>query len=244
MEIFLQKDYEGLDTPIVKEILDRTKYTHEYEMITLKELRERYTNLKKIPIGSIEFVYEWLHKIQPDIWMEPIEVPLCLRKSPYVKREYQFVPYEEIKNHLPCFVKDITVLKSFSQVVYKEEELNDISPNHYYLISEIVDLKSEYRIYFIDGKIQNICNYNGDPTIFPDIDMIQKANLLYSLDEYYPKSYTMDVMITQYGTEIIECHPFCAVGLYSTLWGNNLIYAYRDGIEYYRKRNGYLGGAF
>ena len=27
-------------------------------------------------------------------------------------------------------------------------------------------------------------------------------------------------------------HNFVSVGLYGTLWGNNLIYAYKDGIDY------------
>jgi len=242
MKILLQKDYEGTDIPIIKEVLDRTKYTHSYEMIFLHELQIRDDDSEKIPIGSIEFVQNWLSKYEPGVRMKPIEVPQCLRREPFVKRRYEFVSYKEIRKHLPCFVKDVSVLKSFSQVVYREEELDGLNPSHQYLVSETADIKSEYRIYFIDGKIQNICNYDGDPTLFPDTDIIQRANLLYSMDEGYPKSYTMDIMISQYGTEIIEIHPFCAVGLYSALWGNNLIYAYRDGINYYKKINKVVKG--
>ena len=34
------------------------------------------------------------------------------------------------------------------------------------------------------------------------------------------------------GTAIIEVHNFTSVGLYTTLWGTDLLYAYRDGIDY------------
>lgn len=72
-----------------------------------------------------------------------------------------------------------------------------LNPNHLYQVSEVVDILSEYRVYIINGNIENIVHYNGDPTIFPDVKLIEEANLLYSKEKDYPKSYSMDVMVLQ-----------------------------------------------
>jgi hypothetical protein len=53
----------------------------------------------------------------------------------------------------------------------------------------------------------------------------------------YPRSLTIDVMVTDKGTELIEIHPFVSCGLYGTLWGDSLVYAYRDGIDYVLRHN-------
>jgi hypothetical protein len=39
-------------------------------------------------------------------------------------------------------------------------------------------------------------------------------------------------MVGKEGTAIIEIHNFTSIGLYTTIWGNELLYAYRDGIDY------------
>jgi hypothetical protein len=88
-----------------------------------------------------------------------------------------------------------------------------------------MDIHAEFRVYIIDGEIVSIENYNGDPLVFPDINLIKKANLIYSIQKDYPRSYSMDVMVTDRGTSIIEIHNFTSLGLYSTIWGTNLLYA-------------------
>ena len=44
-------------------------------------------------------------------------------------------------------------------------------------------------------------------------------------------------MITPRGTAITEIHNYTSLGHYSTLFGDNLLYAYRDGIDYLLKHN-------
>ncbi|MGU8989666.1 hypothetical protein ACV3V0_18445 [Clostridium perfringens] len=44
-------------------------------------------------------------------------------------------------------------------------------------------------------------------------------------------------MVTNKGTSIIEIHNFHSLGLYSTLFGDNLAYAYRDGIDFIIRNN-------
>ena len=104
-------------------------------------------------------------------------------------------------------------------------------------VSELVDILSEYRVYIIDGQIENVCNYNGSPLIFPDMELVSKANSIYMTKPDYPRSLTIDVMVTERGTSLIEIHPFISVGLYSTLWSDRLLNAYVDGIRYVLEHN-------
>ena len=89
----------------------------------------------------------------------------------------------------------------------------------------------------INGKIEAISNYNGDVTILPDIHLINKAVGIINKNEEWLKSYTIDVMVGPKGTALIEVHNFASVGLYNTLWGDNLLYAYRQGIDYLVRDN-------
>lgn len=103
--------------------------------------------------------------------------------------------------------------------------------DHLFALSEYVNIFSEYRVYVIDGKIENICNYNGDCSIFPDSSVIN--DIIWEIKKHseMPKSYTIDVMITEKGTSIIEIHNFVSVGLYGCLWSQELLSAYQDGID-------------
>ena len=112
-----------------------------------------------------------------------------------------------------------------------------LNPNHLYQVSEVVDIWSEYRVYVQDNKVEAIANYNGDPTIMPDINIIKKMVLLYSMQNDCPMAYTLDVAINEKGTFLLEVHPWISVGLYNSLWSYKLLYAYRDGIDYVLKFN-------
>ena len=236
MQILLQTDQNTLDYQILEELLDYAKYLHTCQKISLSSFVCSSENYKEyIPIGTLEFVGTWFKKYYPHVKMTPVEIPKCLQMPPFLKRKYQTIKANDTPSYFPCFVKDATKLKSFHGILYSFSEwLQEAKADHEYIISEPLDILAEYRIYVMDGKIENVCNYNGDVTIFPDMNIVRMAMTKYELEEDYPKSYTLDVMISrQNGTELLEIHPFCAVGLYSTLWGQNLLYAYRDGINYY-----------
>lgn len=207
---------------------------------------------KSIPIGSIDFVSTWL-KVFYNIDKEnPIEIPPVLRTDEFLKRKYSIVTADKLPRTGRYFIKDVSKLKEFTYSGDLEYFLFDemfepakspydyslrINPDHLFQVSEIVNILSEYRVYIIGGKIENIANYNGDVTLFPDVELIKKANDLYSTQPDYPKSYSMDLMITPRGTAITEIHNYTSLGHYSTLFGDNLLYAYRDGIDYLLKHN-------
>lgn len=235
MKILLQTDsILTIEYQIIKEILEQTKYLHqvkEMDYQTLKQLNEIDKNF--VPIGTIEFVNHYINLAYNIKQQNPIEIPIYLRTQDFLKRDYRIIEYKEIPKTGQYFVKDVSQLKTFGQIINLEEiEEYKLNKTHLLQISECFDIKSEYRVYVIDGKIENIVNYNGDTTLFPDINLIQKAVNLINIHEKWLKSYTIDIMVGDKGTAIIEIHNFVSVGLYHNLWGHSLIYAYRDGIEY------------
>lgn len=255
MYFLLQKENNEytVDVKILKDILDNNRYLQSYDSLSLEELKtkDKHSFMKNflkeaIPIGTIEFVNTWLNIYTQVTKQNPIEIPNCLRKEEFLKRKYSIITYDKIPNKGRYFLKDVSELKAFSYVGNLENLMDtsreidssfELNANHLYQLSEEVDILSEYRVYIIRGEIQTIAHYNGDPCIFPDINLIQKANSIYSLRKDYPNSYTMDIMVTDRGTSIIELHTFLSTGLYTTLFGNNLVYAYRDGLDYIKNCN-------
>ena len=265
MKFLIEKDYTDVEYGIILKILNRTKLLHEYEIVdnsffydidengkkTLKEnIDEKYKEY--IPIGTILFVNNYFKLLYGIEQQNPIEIPKNLRMPEFLKRNYEVVKAENLPRIGRKFIKDVSELKNFSydgELEYflvdevflpKKNEFDNtlrIDKDHLFEVSDSVNILSEYRIYIIGGEIVNISNYNGDTTIFPDINLIKKANNLYSLQKDYPKSYSFDVMVTNAGTSIIEVHTFSSLGLYHNLWGNDLLYAYKDAKDYTIKYN-------
>lgn len=246
-KFLLQADALEVEELIVKEQLEKAKLLHEYKEIKLNDL-DKIPEKDYIPVGTIQFVSKYL-----DLHEIPIEVPKYLQTEEFLKREYRIVKGKDLPRVGRYFIKNASTLKEFSVCTnmqyFLSEEMIDYKPKSKFdntlsikstdnfVVSEEVNISSEYRVYVFDNEIVSIANYNGNPLIFPDIKLLEKAVMLVSYHEKYLKSYTIDVMITEKGTSIIEMHNFTSVGLYNTVFGTDLLYAYRDGIEYLRKDN-------
>ena len=263
MLFLLQKEATSvqfdMDTLILKNLLDREKLVHTYISMSLNMLKEMYKNEKSIedlknaiPVGTIEFVQEWLSLFHGINTINPIEVPECLRTEEFLKRKYSIVDAENIPKKGEYFIKDASKLKvfyyagelgySFSEDIFKEQTAKfdtklHLDKTHLFQVSEVIHILSEYRVYVINGKIQSIINYDGDPLILPDVKLIEKANVIYQYEKNAPKSYTIDIAVTNKGTCILEVHNFQSVGLYTQLFGTNLCHAYIDGIDYLLNSN-------
>lgn len=244
MLFFLQNDTPDLkyEQMIVSDLIKESHF-HTQTEVSLKDISDKRLDndmLRNIviPVGSIEFVEKWAKQFWNIDHINPMEVPECLRTEEFLKREYKIVPYDKLPETGKWFVKDVSRLKSGSFVGNKTDMPGCFDKSHMFLCSGYVeDIVSELRVYFINGEIENVCHYDGKPCVLPDFSMVRQANKIFMRQDDYPCSYTMDIMITRFGTSIIECHPFISVGLYSTLWGQNLLAAYGDGIHYLRTKN-------
>lgn len=251
MLFLVQKDsVYDVDKMIFLDIIHQNRFVHSYEEMTLDDLKnlnliDKYKNA--LPFGNIEFVTVYLNKFHNVNQMNPIEVPECLRREEFLKRDYKIVKGDEVPKSGHYFVKDASQLKHFSftgdMSLFNTDEIWEekknffdttlrLDKNHYFVVSEYVNILSEYRVYILNGKIANISLYDGDATVLPDVNLINKANLIYSMQKDYPKSYTMDIMVTNRGTAIIECHILFSTGLYSTIFNDELLYGYRDSLDY------------
>lgn len=199
-----------------------------------------------IPLGTIDFVTAYLNIFCGIEKMNPIEVPQCLRTEEFLKRKYSIVYGKDLPKDGSCFVKNVSTLKEFTftgsiENMYKTSDFVSgkisIKNNDLYQVSELLNIQSEYRVYIINGKIYAVAYYDGDATLFPDIKLIQKANLIYSIQKDYPKSYTMDVAICDKGTAILECHPLFSCGIYQTVLGTDFLYGYQDSMNYLKYYN-------
>ena len=213
---------------------------------TLEDLDEGIAG-NIIPIGTIEFVETYLRLTVPGFEKEnPIEIPEAISSwhNCYLGRDYKIVPYEEIPKEGRFFLKDVSTLKKFARIVRFPEELSileELDKTALYQVSEVLDVLSEWRVYVIDGKVENVCCYNGDAAMPPEEYFLKAIEEIMRNPELnkqeWLKSFTIDVAVYKgmdykHKSAVLEVHNFTSVGLYSTLWGDNLLLAYRQGIDY------------
>ena len=241
MEYLLQNEHsqkEEIEITILKDVIENSlEYkigAFSYRETSMEDICCN-DNKNGIPVGSIEFVEKWLKHFYNKT-MHPIEVPEVLRTPEFLKRDYNICTPSSFPSSDRFFIKNADKLKDWTYCGEIQNIIAQTHPNTNYVVSEEVSILSEWRVYVINDNIENIANYDGDITIFPDIELIKKAVVVYSNSGYRPKSYTIDIMVIPKGTAIIEIHPFTSIGLYSSLWGTSLARAYRDGIEYYINR--------
>lgn len=232
------KSHMKIENQIVKNLIQESYGIHDSIVLPLEmmiSLCQKNSNmLNYTPIGSLDFVSKWMElKTGRKGNQIPIEIPSFLQTEYFLKRDYKIISYDEIPDKGKYFIKDASVLKEYA---YAGEmsfvDQNSLCKDHFFVLSEYANILSEYRVYVIDEKIENICNYNGDCSIFPDSSVIN--DVIFEMEKHYgmPKSYTIDVMVTDRGTSIIEIHNFVSIGLYGCLWSQKLLFAYQDGIDY------------
>lgn len=228
-----------LENHIIKDLIIRSYGVNDYIILSMDKMILLYKKgclpiEKFIPIGSLNFVSKWMElKTGRKGNQIPIEIPSFLQIEHFLKRNYKIISYNEIPNKGKYFLKDVSVLKNYTyagEMSFVDQKF--LCKDHLFLLSEYVNILSEYRIYVIDGKIENICNYNGNCNIFPDSFVINDVVSEMRKHSEMPKSYTIDIMVTDRGTSVVEIHNFVSVGLYGCLWNQKLLFAYQDGIDY------------
>jgi hypothetical protein len=163
---------------------------------------------KFIPVGSVEFVSEIL-KYQYNIKnIKPLNIPTPLLSEKFLKRKI-FIKdsnEKEINLNKKIFIKNDEIIKGEIDIINKNEYI----PEGRYIVSEMINIESEWRIFVYENKIVGCNFYLGNPIMFPDINLIK--NMIETFNYEYP--YTIDVGISEKGTFLIECHDFFSCGLY------------------------------
>lgn len=192
-----------------------------------------------LPVGDIPFISGWLQENYGKK-MEPIEVPECLRKAEFLKRRYYFVDKKNLpfQSRQKYFIKNISGLKVFNSALYDGSIPGwNVLPEGRYLVSEWINIMSEFRIFVLHDQVVSIQPYLGMPLMFPNSDKIRKMIREYSGDPKRPGAYTMDIAVSKdkddiVHTVLLEIHPFASCGLYGCC-APELPDMLEEGIRYY-----------
>ena len=163
-----------------------------------------------IPIGSVEFVHDFLERYHNVFNVKPINIPEELFNFECLKRQvyYQYGTELNQTDH-KLFVKSCDKVKGFAGVI-KPNEINLTLGN--YLVSEVIDIDSEWRAFVYNRELVGLQNYSGDFMMWPNTDSILRMIHLYN---DCPPAYTLDIGINrEVGTFLIEVHNFYSCGLY------------------------------
>lgn len=187
----------------------------EYEYIFCESFEDIEINMqdrkKYIPIGSVEFVLSFYEKYHNINNIKPINIPNQLNTYEFLQRKiFKGNQKNKIqgKPDKKYFIKDISGFKKLTDIVC----FNDIPEDEDILVSELVDISSEWRGFVYKNELLDIRCYLGDFTMFPDFKKIEKMINTYTDSPY---AYTIDVAVLgNKETVLIEIHPFFSCGLY------------------------------
>jgi hypothetical protein len=198
-------------------LLEAIKYNNWYQnekiyhYILTNDLGCYKTDKDNIPVGSVEFILNALKYNCGIEKIKPLNVPLELMKPEYLKRWVKIVKTNSIVTNTgdeSIFVKDNTKIKGICDIIPE----NYSYPIGEWLVSEVVDIESEWRAFVFNDKLVGLQNYSGDFTLFPDVKLIKEM-----INEYkgINPCYTLDVGVNySKGTFILESHDFFSCGLY------------------------------
>jgi hypothetical protein len=162
-----------------------------------------------IPVGTIQFVKKFL-SIYYDIHViKPINIPPELFYFKFLQRHVELVHKKDlVLDGKEKFVKSNESLKGYTETVTSTEGIPDIE----LVVSDLIEIESEWRAFVFRGELVGLQNYSGDFTAFPDVEFIKIC-----IKEYTncPPAYTLDIGLNEEdGTFIIEAHNFYSCGLY------------------------------
>ena len=202
MHFLIQTYNDRVEHDFSLELIESIKYLNWYHNNKdLKYVLSDYiTGPGYIPIGSVEFVSEYLKEYH-NIVVRPINIPEEL----FSFCERTIINGSEKDIIGEKFVKSNDKIKSFTEITVN-------APPGNYQISDLIDIESEWRSFVYKNELVGIQNYSGDFKIFPDVEKIETIIKNY---KNAPIAYTLDVAILENGkTDIVEIHDFFSCGLY------------------------------
>lgn len=186
---------------------------NDFEYKLIDNINEIYIDKNRlddyIPVGSIDFVldfYKQFHNIE----IKPINIPKELLVPKFLQRNV--VVNEEIStlnlnDNDKVFIKSKNKFKDITDIV----KIKDISQNKELIISELIEIESEWRCFIFRNNILGIKNYQGEFLNVSNIDVIKDMINTYNKPN---KAYTLDVGVVKGKTLLIEVHDFFSCGLY------------------------------
>lgn len=150
-----------------------------------------------------------------DISCYPDDLSLFFKNRNIQKsRVKNIIPYMSLCNDIGHrFVKPVSP-KMFNAFTTNNKEafesLYGVDSEEEIYTADIVHFISEWRVYVQSNKIVRVCNYAGNPQVFPNTTVINTM-----IDSWAgPCCYALDVGIVGYRTTLVEVNDFYAIGNY------------------------------
>ena len=196
-----------------------------------------FEDIMEVPLSKYNIVVADIDATHAHLTRLGIEPPKALNIPDelisFAGREIRYMNMGEFKQDtkLPVFIKGNNHAKEYSDifgagVINKESSRQNFFigvPDAFpVLVSDYVDIVSEYRGYVVDGDLKGIKHYLGDIRVFPDMKVVDAAIKAYTKQ---PAGYSIDFGITSDGrTLLVEANDGYSLGnyglepsLYSTL---------------------------
>lgn len=200
----------------------------QMDIIFFEDIEEVPVSKNNLVVAFIEDTIKYFKYLGVN---PPLSINIPSELMSYSNRNIRYMTMEEFKKdpQIPVFVKPNRFAKEFVGGVIKQQSskslfFNDILNDTPVLVSDVVDIISEYRCYIIKGELKGIKWYIGDIRIFPDVKVIDSA-----ISDYKscPSAYSLDVGITKEGkTIVVECNDAWSLGNYGlndTTYANLLL---------------------
>lgn len=189
----------------------------------LKDMRDILRSDEAMPVGSVEFVHEFMDVAglqRP----EPMSYPEKLRR--FTQRHIVQTTVSQVQGF--CFVKPVAT-KLFDGFIYEpmanEATMDEHTRENYNVfvrlppdepvwVSEIVEIASEFRFYIHGRRIVGSARYDQSDMSYPwTPDLPTVKAMVYTLDLDHP--YCLDVGISKRGeTFLVEANDAYAIGYY------------------------------
>ena len=210
-------------------------------VILFEEIEEVPLNRNVLLVSSIDDTKSWFKRMG---WIENPEmdtIPMELNDDKFLNRHVEYSTLKEVREYtnFPVFVKPRTLKQFDAGVIDNNLQLlwlSDLPNDTPCLISEVLDIISEYRCYILEGKCVGVYNYLGDVFKFPDPGFINECIKKY---ESAPSAYALDIGITSdwnfkgecNKNVVIECNDFWSLGNYGLspkLYSRGLMLRWRE----------------
>ena len=185
-----------------------------------------FMNIDEVPvskqnmiIGSINNTIAYFNKLKVNV-PKPLNIPDELNKEEFIQRQIYVKTIEEFKNwwrgDRPIFIKPNDILKLFTGGVITKNSsksfLDEYDTNTNLLVSEYIDMSSEYRCFINKKKLVGIKHYNSDFNRFLDTKIVLKCIEAYKCS---PVSYSLDFAVTDDNrTVLIEANDGWSLAAY------------------------------
>lgn len=185
---------------------------YDYDIVPIKKINRKIflVNKNTCPIGNIPYIHSCLKQlnISYDYNCYPDEL------HSFLDRKIQETIVKHIHRSYPFFIKPSRRLKKFTgRIIHYKNELYGIPKNEYVWISDLKEIKSEWRIYIINKQKRYISFCDGDRQYIPDMKIINDI-LKCLTDRPCYNGCSIDIAVNESQTFFLELNDGYSLGLY------------------------------